>query len=65
LPEVAGEGALMVDPFSIENIKSGILKIINDPNLRNALIIKGLENAKRFKVEKIANVYLTLYKEIE
>lgn len=65
LPEVAGEAALMVDPYSIQDIKNGVLKIINDPNLRNELIIKGLENAKRFKVEKIANVYLTLYKEIE
>ena len=40
MPEVAGNGALLVDPFSVEEIRNGILKIINDSELRESLIAR-------------------------
>ncbi|RLD55831.1 MAG: glycosyltransferase family 1 protein, partial [Bacteroidetes bacterium] len=41
MPEVAGDAALLVDPFSVEEIKNAMLKIAKDNNLRNDLIKKG------------------------
>jgi len=64
MPEVAGEGALLVDPYSISEIKEGISTLMNDTYLRETLILKGLENIKRFHPEKIAQQYNNLYKEI-
>lgn len=64
MPEIAGNGALLIDPFSIDQIREGILKLINDSNLRDDLIKKGLENIKRFEPKKIAGQYTDLYNEI-
>ncbi len=54
LPEVAGEGAILVDPKNTEEMAEAIYKIINDEGLRNALIRKGLDNVKKFNWEKCA-----------
>ena len=64
MPEVAGNAAHLVNPFDIEEIRKGILKLINDEDYRNQLIQNGFENAKRFDVNVIANQYLELYKEV-
>lgn len=61
MPEVAGDAALIVDPFKIDEIRNGILKIINDNLCRNDLIKKGFRNADRFSSNKIANEYYQLY----
>lgn len=63
--EVAGEGALLVDPFEVEDIRNGILKVIKDDEYREKLIQKGLENVKRYSAEKITSMYLDMYKEVE
>jgi glycosyltransferase involved in cell wall biosynthesis len=65
MPEVAGEGALLVDPYSVEEIREGILKIINDSELRESLIARGLENVKRFEPAAIARQYRELYKSVD
>ena len=54
LPEVGGDGALYVDPYDIEEIKDGIVKILQDSELSQSLIEKGLENARRFSWKKSA-----------
>lgn len=64
MPEIAGEGAVLVNPNSIEEIRNGILEIINNPKLREKLIKKGFENVKRFEPQNIANQYIELYKEV-
>lgn len=64
MPEVAGNGACIIDPYNVEEIKNGILKIINDDSYRESIVKNGLENAKRFDVKKIAHQYADLYKEI-
>jgi glycosyltransferase involved in cell wall biosynthesis len=61
MPEVAGEGALFVDPSNIKEIRQGILKLIKDEKLRDSLIAKGLENCKRFSIKAVAQHYLDLY----
>lgn len=64
MPEVAGDAALLVDPYSIDDIRLGIMKVINDDPLREKLIENGRKNKLRFDGDKIANQYFELYSEI-
>ncbi len=64
MPEVAGEAACLVDPFSVEHIREGILKILNIPAYREELVLKGYENVKRFRPEVIAQQYADIYREL-
>lgn len=54
LPEVAGDAALLVDPFSITDISSALYKIWNDPMLKSDLIAKGHARVKDFSWDKAA-----------
>jgi len=64
MPEVAGDGALLVNPNDVVEIKSQILKIIENETCREELIQKGLNNAKRFNAKIISEEYCNLYKEV-
>ena len=48
MPEVAGDAAMLVDPFSVKSIAEGLEKIALDPDLREDLIKKGRERRKLF-----------------
>lgn len=54
LPETAGKGALMIDPYRPEEIAIAAREIFNDGKLRNLLIEKGFEQAQKFSWEKCA-----------
>jgi len=64
MPEVGASAACYVDPYDISSIASGIRKVIIDEGFRSLLIANGLENAKRFRAEKIAGQYSCLYQEV-
>jgi glycosyltransferase involved in cell wall biosynthesis len=64
MPEVAGDAALIVDPYNIDEIKNGIIKIIEDDEYRNQLINNGFKNAEGFNLKSIAEHYLQLYNTI-
>jgi glycosyltransferase involved in cell wall biosynthesis len=64
MPEVAGGAALLVDPYSVESIRDGILQVINDADYRDNLIQKGRLNAQRYTTEAIAAEYLRIYQSI-
>lgn len=55
LPEVVGDAGLLVDPYNAVDISNGIEVVIEDLNLRTALIKKGHERVKTFDWEKCAN----------
>ena len=55
LPEVGGNAALYVDPFSVDSISNSLLKITNDDKLRNQLIENGKIQRKNFSWDKTAN----------
>lgn len=61
MPEVAGDAAVLIDPDDIGQMRAGYLKLIEDEAFREQLIVKGLENVKRFSPRKIAQMYLELY----
>lgn len=64
MPEIANNAAYFVDPYSVDNIRTGIIKLINDEPLRNKLIDNGKINRCRFDGTKIAGQYFTLYSHI-
>jgi len=64
MPEVASNSAHIINPENVEDIEEGFKKIISDENYRNTLIKNGLENAKLFSPQKIAEDYLDIYREI-
>lgn len=64
MPEVAGNGAHIVDPYNIDEIREGIQKLIDDKVYRELLVANGRINAERFSVKKIADQYADLYYEV-
>ncbi|OGW33757.1 MAG: hypothetical protein A2X58_05795 [Nitrospirae bacterium GWC2_56_14] len=64
MPEVSGKAACLVDPYRIEDIRAGILRVIDDDAYREQLIAYGRENVKRFSARTIAKQYALLYEEL-
>lgn len=56
LPEVAGEGALLVDPLDVEAIAAGLERLLTDTGLRRALADAGTKNLARFSWERTGEV---------
>jgi hypothetical protein len=63
--EVSGGAAHLVDPFKVESIREGYLKLIQVADYRNHLINDGLKNVERFDAKLIAGKYMELYKTID
>lgn len=64
MKEVAGRGALLVDPESISNIRQGIETLITKPDVAESYRRAGVKNAEAYLVSTIADQYLELYHEI-
>lgn len=64
LPEIAGQGAVFIDPKNSEEIASALEKILSDKPLRQNLIQAGLENVKKFSWEKCARETLKVLESI-
>lgn len=62
MPEVAGESACLVDPFSVESIRAGVEKVLTDSTYRNTLIKRGYQNVERFSAKTVAEQYAALYR---
>ncbi len=60
--EVADNSAILVNPYEIDEIKNAILKLINSKEFRNELVVKGLDNVKKYSAQNIAKQYTQLYK---
>jgi glycosyltransferase involved in cell wall biosynthesis len=64
MKDVAGEGALLVDPYDIASIRSALKTIIADADYRMKLVEKGLLNARRFSAAQTAAGYQAVYERI-
>ncbi|RJS75185.1 glycosyltransferase [Methanophagales archaeon] len=62
--EVAGDAAVLVSPYSIEDIAEGMSKLLHDASLREELKRKGKERAGAYSWTKTGEEYLKLYKEL-
>lgn len=64
LPEVCGDAALYVDPYSPEDIAEKIKLLLSDDKLREELRRKGLERATMFSWEKCAQETIKVIEEV-
>ena len=64
LPEVCGDAAYYIDPYSIESITEGMRKVLTDDTLSQCLHRKGLERAKLFSWGKSAEEHIRVFKEL-
>ena len=64
LPEVVGDAGILVDPMCDGEIAEAMYRIISGKTLREAMIARGLERAKRFTWQKTANTVLETYRKI-
>lgn len=62
--EVAGDGACLVNPFDVDHIQAGILKVIKNASYRQRIVQDGQRNVLRFSADAIAARYLCLYHEM-
>lgn len=65
MPWVAGtSGAHFVNPNSVEDIRNGIVKLVEDETYRDQLVANGYENILRFEPRKVAQMYEEVYREV-
>lgn len=56
LPEVAGDAALLVNPYQVDEIKNAMKRLYEDQTLRTNLIEKGRKQKENFSWDKSANL---------
>lgn len=64
LEEVAGNGALLVDPLSVDSITAALEKLLANEEFRKQLGRRGLERSAQFKYHSLANSTLQSYARI-
>jgi glycosyltransferase involved in cell wall biosynthesis len=62
LPEVAGDAALLVDPYDVEGLAEAMRSLIESEEIRADLRKKGLVQAARFSWERAARETVRVYK---
>lgn len=63
IPEVAGEGAIILDKLDLRDATEAIDKL-SDPTFRGEIIQKGKQNAKRFCWDSTASQYIEIYNQL-
>ena len=61
MDKVAGAGAALVNPESVESIRDAVKKIVNDEIYRDQLIAAGFENVRKYSPEAVAAEYAAVY----
>lgn len=64
MPEVAGDAAILIDPFEPQSIADAILKLDQDQELCNNLIDKGTLRAQKFSWASTARQVKQIYMDI-
>ena len=62
--EVAGGGALLVDPLKPEDIRSGLLRLMQDAGLRAEMVSAGFRNVRQYSASAVASQYAEVYREV-
>lgn len=64
MPEVAGSGALLVDPTDEVQIRGALSLLIDDVGVYDKLVSRGFENVANFSAQSIAAAYAKMYREL-
>lgn len=65
LPEVAGNAALLVNPYDVSQMAEAIHRVLTDPEVRSSLIEKGHKRVRKFSWGKTAAQVLEALETIE
>ena len=64
LPEVAGDAALLVDPYDVDALARAIVRIFTDPQLRDKLVARGFTRARQFSWADSVSAIRAVYKQV-
>jgi glycosyltransferase involved in cell wall biosynthesis len=63
LPEVAGNAALLINPYDVQHISWAMQQLIEDSATTNRLRLLGLNRAKEFTWKKTAQTTVSVYRQ--
>jgi glycosyltransferase involved in cell wall biosynthesis len=64
IPEVVGDAGVLFDPFSVEELRAALERVLHNEDLRGTLRAKGLQNVERFSLQQWAENTLNVYRQI-
>ena len=64
LPEIAGDGALLVDPRSAAEIQSALERLLTSPSLQQQLRTAGMARAQQYRWETCARKSLEFFRKL-
>jgi glycosyltransferase involved in cell wall biosynthesis len=64
LPEAGGDAALLIDPFSVNEMAAAMQKVFSNLNFAAEMATKGLIHAEKFSQEKTATAVMNVYKNL-
>jgi len=64
LEEVAGDGAMLIDPQDTTAIAAAIRQVLGDRELHSQLIARGLRRSAQFKSDSLAQKVLQVYRAV-
>jgi glycosyltransferase involved in cell wall biosynthesis len=64
LPEVVGDAAMLVDPYSAESIADGMRRVLTDEHLRAFLRERGMARAREYSWEQSVRQIRDVYGEV-
>ncbi len=62
MPEVCGDAAVYINPYKVKDIKEKIEMLIENEELQQQIIQKGLERVKQFDWEKASVKHIDIFK---
>ena len=64
LPEVVGEAGIMFNPYDTDSLVEAMRQVLTDSELRDDMVTKGLEQAKKFSWERTARETQEVYNKV-
>jgi glycosyltransferase involved in cell wall biosynthesis len=65
MPEIVGNGGLLVDPCSVDSMATALQRLVEDRTLAERLSTVGVEIAKQWSWENAAQKYLAALAQME
>tara|TARA_Y100000768_G_C23951651_1_gene670539 strand:+ start:126 stop:1124 length:999 start_codon:yes stop_codon:yes gene_type:complete len=61
MSEVAGQGAILINPYNVNEMKDSINKVLTDLEFTKKLVKRGSDNAKLYSTEVVASNHHAFY----
>jgi len=65
LPEILGDSAIYFNPQDINDIAEKIKYVLDNKDVQKNLILKGFNQIKKYKWDKMAEEILEIYKSVD